>query len=131
MIFASAQTRPKRGDIESNLSDHYRVINLASKKQADLIVFPEMSITGYERENARELAFVENDKRLDKLRKLSANKNIIVIAGCPILIKDELYIGSFIIKPDNSISIYTKQFLHTGEDVFFKSSFDNNPFNIF
>lgn len=48
MILASAQTKPKRGDIESNLIDHYNIIDLASKNQVDLLVFPEMSITGYE-----------------------------------------------------------------------------------
>jgi apolipoprotein N-acyltransferase len=57
MILASAQTKPKRGNIESNLNDHYNLIDLASQNQADLIVFPEMSITGYERENALDLAF--------------------------------------------------------------------------
>ncbi len=48
MILAAAQTNPKRGDIESNLIDHYNLIELASKNQVDLIVFPEMSITRYE-----------------------------------------------------------------------------------
>jgi len=128
MILASAQTNPKRGDIESNLIDHYKLIDLASKNQVDLIVFPEISITGYEREKARDLAFTETDSRLNKLRQLSIDKKMILIAGAPILISNVLYIGTFILKPDNSISIYTKQFLHSGEEEFFNSSFDNNPY---
>ncbi|RPH27706.1 MAG: carbon-nitrogen hydrolase family protein [Bacteroidales bacterium] len=127
MILASAQTKPKQGDIKSNLIDHYNLIDLASKNQADLIVFPEMSITGYEREKAINLAFTETDSRLDKLRQLSADKKIILIVGAPILIGKKLYIGAFILKPDYSISIYTKQFLHSGEEEYFKSTFDNNP----
>lgn len=127
MILASAQTKPKRRDIESNLIDHYELIELASKYRADLIVFPEMSLTGYERDKAMNLAFTEKDSRLNNLRKLSADKQMIVIAGAPILIKNELYIGAFIIRPDNTLSIYTKQFLHDGEELFFKSSFDYNP----
>jgi predicted amidohydrolase len=128
MILASAQTKPnKNSDIKSNLIDHYNLIDIASENQVNLIVFPEMSITGYERENALNLAFIENDSRLKDLRQLSVKKQIILVVGAPILINKDLYIGAFIIKPDNSISIYTKQYLHFGEEEFFKSSFDYNP----
>lgn len=127
MILASAQIKPKQGDIVSNLIDHYRMIDLASKNHADLIVFPEMSITGYEREKAKNLAFTETDSRLDRLRQLSVDTKMILIAGAPIQINEKLYIGAFILKPDHSISIYTKQYLHTGEEEFFDSSFDFNP----
>jgi predicted amidohydrolase len=127
MILASAQTKPKQGDIESNLIDHYNMIDLASKNHVDLIVFPEMSITGYEREKARNLAFTESDSRLDKLRQLSVDTKMVLIVGAPILINDKLFIGAFVLKPDHSISIYTKQYLHSGEEEFFDSSFDYNP----
>jgi predicted amidohydrolase len=127
MILTSAQTSPKRFDINSNLIDHYKLIKLAAKNGADLVLFPELSITGYEREKAKELIFEENDSRLNELRKLSIKNQIIVIAGAPIRIDHDLYIGAFIIKPDDTVSIYTKQFLHTGEDIFYQSSFDYNP----
>jgi predicted amidohydrolase len=103
------------------------MIDLASKNRVDLIVFPEMSLTGYKREKASDLAFSETDTRLDKLRQLSVDTKMISIVGAPILIKDKLYIGAFIIKPDHSISIYTKQYLHSGEEKYFNSSFDYNP----
>ncbi|MDX6183385.1 carbon-nitrogen hydrolase family protein [Flavobacterium sp. Fl-77] len=127
MILAAAQTQPKRGDIEANLVDHYRLIKLAAEKGAHLIVFPEMSITGYERENATKLAFAKNDSRLDHLRKLSVEHNIIIVVGAPIQINEQLFISEFIIAPDHSIKIYTKQFLHQGEDEFFQPSLDHNP----
>jgi len=127
MILAAAQTKPTRGDIEANLSDHYRLIELAVQNRAQLIAFPELSITGYERENAEKLTFKKDDSRLDHLRKLAVESNIVIIAGAPIQIDAELFIGEFIISPDNSVKIYTKQFLHEGEDEFFQSSFDYNP----
>jgi predicted amidohydrolase len=127
MILASAQTKPKRGDIEFNLNDHYNLIELACENQVDLIVFPEMSLTGYERDKALELAFTRNDSRLDVLRQLSVDRRMIVVSGAPILIGADLVIGAFILKPDASISIYAKQFLHSGEEEFFKSKFDYNP----
>ena len=55
MILASAQTKPKHGDIRANLVDHERMIDAAAQQGADLILFPEMSITGYERDRAAEL----------------------------------------------------------------------------
>ncbi len=131
MIVASAQTNPHQKSIEENFADHYQMINQASEHGAQLIVFPEMSLTGYVRERAQELSFSENDSRLKQLQQLSADKNIIIIAGAPITMEDSLYIGAFIIKPDHTTSVYTKQFLHTGEEVYFNASFNYNPtFNI-
>jgi predicted amidohydrolase len=127
MILAAAQTKPKRRDIDANLLDHYRLVQLATKNGAQLIVFPELSITGYEREDASRLAFTENDSRLDHLKKLAAEYKITIIAGAPIRIESKLFLGEFCIAPDNSVSIYTKQFLHTGEEVFYEPSFDYNP----
>jgi predicted amidohydrolase len=127
MILAAAQTKPTRGNIEANLLDHYRLIELAVQNKVQLIVFPELSISGYEREDAQKLVFKKDDSRLNHLRKLAVENNIIIVAGAPIQIENEMFIGEFIISPDNSVSIYTKQFLHEGEDEFFESSFDYNP----
>lgn len=127
MILAAAQTKPARGNIEANLLEHYRLIDLAVVNGAQLIAFPELSITGYEREHAQKLAFKKEDSRLGHLRKLAVDKNIIIVAGAPIETESQLFIGEFIISPDNSVAVYTKQFLHEGEDAFFQSSFNYNP----
>lgn len=127
MILVAAQIKSNQKNIIKNLNEHYRLIEIASDYGADIISFPEMSITGYLREGSEALAFNPNDSRLDKLRKLSNNYNMIIIVGSPIHIESNLYIGSFIIKPDSFISIYTKQYLHIGEDEFFQSSSEYNP----
>ncbi|MFD1602641.1 carbon-nitrogen hydrolase family protein [Flavobacterium artemisiae] len=127
MILAAAQTKPNRYNIDANLLDHYRLIELAGQNGADLIVFPEMSITGYERIDAAPLAFTKDDSRINYLKELAAKHKIIIIAGAPIIIDSEMFIGQFVIAPDQSVSIYTKQFLHEGEDEFFISSFNYNP----
>jgi len=119
MIIAAAQTIPTRQNISQNLDDHYRLANLAADYGGQLIVFPEMSLTGYERGLAAELSFVENDPRLDPLRNLANERNIIILAGAPILLKSGLHIGMFILKPNQSEIIYTKQYLHDGEEIWF------------
>lgn len=127
MILASAQTKPHRFDIKKNLADHYRYIDIAAKHQVDFIAFPELSITGYERDKARELAFLKDDKRLDGLKDLAAKHNMTIVAGAPVVVGEEMYIGSFILYPDGNVSIYTKQFLHTGEESFYSPSSSYNP----
>jgi predicted amidohydrolase len=43
-----------------------------------------------------------------------------VVVGAPMLNdRDELYIAAFAIRPDGSTLIYTKEYLHTGEEQTF------------
>lgn len=86
MILASAQVDCTTGKIENNLQIHYKAIQRAIQRNANLILFPELSITGYCRSEALELAFSTNDSRLNELQKLSKEGGIIIIAGAPIQI---------------------------------------------
>jgi len=56
MKICVAQTRPVKGDIQSNIENHKKFIDLAVSGGADTIIFPELSLTGYEPELAKELA---------------------------------------------------------------------------
>jgi len=127
MILAAAQTNPKVGNISANLDDHYKFIEKASEFGTNLIVFPEMSITGYSTENVCNMSFVMNDSRLDGLQKYANKFGMTLVAGAPIKIGGHFYIASFIISPEKQMLIYTKQYLHTAEEGFFKSSFSYNP----
>lgn len=127
MILAAAQTRPKRGDIEYNLNAHYLFCEKALEHNVQLIVFPELSISGYERENAHKYIFTPSDPRLQDLKDIAVARKLIIIAGAPIEMDNKHYIGTFILFPDGETSIYTKQYLHTGEELFYHSSFDFNP----
>jgi len=44
---ALAQINTKLGDVESNLEKHFDYIKQARSYKADLLVFPELSLTGY------------------------------------------------------------------------------------
>lgn len=44
---ALAQIAPKLGDLEANLALHLAAIDRAGRDGADLVVFPELSLTGY------------------------------------------------------------------------------------
>jgi predicted amidohydrolase len=127
MIIASAQTNPDQKDILSNLKDHYQLIRIAATNGVQLIVFPEMSITGYQRERAKEFSFSENDTRLGIMKQMAIDNNMIIIAGAPLNIGQRLFIGSLIFTPEGSTLVYTKQYLHPGEEVSFLPSMIYDP----
>ena len=128
MKIASAQINSTVGEIQQNLKGHYQTIKIAIEEKVQLIAFPEMSITGYCRDEGEVFAFTKDDSRLKKLQELSYSGDIIIIVGAPIKIDKNLFIGSFIIFPDKPIKIYTKQYLHDGEELFYSSSMEYNPY---
>jgi predicted amidohydrolase len=105
---AAAQTIPKRGDVEANLEGHIRLIHAAAEGRARVLVFPELSLTGYELDLAEDLAFSESDPRLTPLIELASSYRMTLIVGAPVRIETRLHIGAFILSPDRSVDLYTK-----------------------
>jgi NAD+ synthase (glutamine-hydrolysing) len=65
---ALAQMAPRLGDLASNLETHREWIGRACRQQADLIVFPELSLTGYFlRDMVPDVALAATDRRLGQL----------------------------------------------------------------
>ena len=61
---AMAQIAPKLGDLGHNLALHLEQIEAARRQHADLIVFPELSLTGYVvRDMVPELAISPNGRK--------------------------------------------------------------------
>lgn len=56
MKICVAQTRPIKGEIDKNIEIHKKFIDLATSKGANMIFFPELSLTGYEPKLAKHLA---------------------------------------------------------------------------
>ena len=48
LSLAVAQTCPVGGDVDANLEEHVRLAHIAADKGARLVVFPELSLSGYE-----------------------------------------------------------------------------------
>jgi predicted amidohydrolase len=76
-----------------------------------VVSFPELSLTGYELELAEKLAMSKDDPRLLPLVDAASSLSLTIIAGAPVRIGGELYIGAFIVDPAGRISLYTKQHL--------------------
>ena len=108
---AVAQTQPFRGDVNANLSEHVRLTALAVSEGAEVVVFPELSLTGYELGLASELAFSEHDPRLERLADAAASGSVTIIAGAPVRLEGRLHIAAFILHPDRTSTVYTKHHL--------------------
>lgn len=108
---AVAQTCPVAGDVQANLDEHIRLARLAAREGAQVVVFPELSLTGYELALAERLAFSECDSRLLPLLDLAAAHEMILVVGGPVRVGSFRYIGAFILYPDGTTGLYTKHHL--------------------
>jgi predicted amidohydrolase len=119
MKISVAQARPSRGDISKNIENHKRLIDLAISVHADMIFFPELSITGYEPELASDLAIAAGDRSLHDFQKISDANTITIGVGMPSRSERGLHISMFIFQPHQPQQIYSKQYLHSDEFPWF------------
>jgi len=105
---AVAQTRPTKGDVAANIEEHLCLARIAAAEGAQVVAFPELSLTGYELSLARDLAFSEDDPRLDPLIQEAASSSVILIVGAPVRSGARLHIGALILRPDRTTALYTK-----------------------
>jgi predicted amidohydrolase len=106
-----AQTCPVANDVQVNLDEHIRLARLAANEGAEVVVFPELSLTGYELARAESLAFSEGDARLSPLLDLAASQGTILVVGAPVRVGSLFCIGAFIIYPTGTTELYTKHHL--------------------
>lgn len=117
LIIAAAQSTSVPGDIPENLECHLRFATLASDHAVNLLVFPELSLTGYELSLARSNTVSPDDPRLNALKGLAQKARMTIVVGAPTISQNqELHIGALALLPDGSVWTYAKQYLHKGEE---------------
>ncbi len=107
---ALCQINPTVGDIEGNMDKILSFTEMAIQEKAEIVVFPELAITGYMPEDLlfypSFLRKVENS--LHKIIKKVGN--FILILGLPIK-EDDLYNSAAILAREKVIDIYHKIYL--------------------
>ncbi|MFZ4455287.1 MAG: carbon-nitrogen hydrolase family protein [Bacteroidales bacterium] len=119
MKIAVAQTRSIKGDISTNIKTHKKLIDLAISYKVDTIFFPELSITGYEPELAKELVTNQDDKEFDNFQEISNKNRITIGLGMPTKSNSGIKISMIIFQPDTPRQTYSKQKLHSEESPYF------------
>ena len=100
---ALAQIRPTLGDLEQNLAVHLAYVERAASEAADVVVFPEQSLTGYFLSDlVTTVALRRDDPRLDPLREASTNIDIVF---------------GFVEEPADSRFLPAAAYLHAGKFV--------------
>ncbi|MGZ8551977.1 MAG: carbon-nitrogen hydrolase family protein [Chitinophagaceae bacterium] len=119
MKICVAQTRPFRGDVQNNIKAHEKLISMAVSTGADIIVFPELSLTGYEPGLAESLATDQDDKIFDSLQEISDTNKISIAVGMPVKSSSGILITMIIFQPHQPRLTYSKQYLHEDEFPYF------------
>ena len=100
-------------NFEENLERHIKAIETAIRDGADAIAFPELSLTGYNvQDAAQDMAMHIDDRRLDPLRELS--RDICIFCGGIELSDDYgVYNSAFMFEDGAGRSVHRKIYLPT------------------
>jgi predicted amidohydrolase len=128
MKICVAQNRPVKGDIPANIRSHQKLIELAIAEAADIIIFPELSLTGYEPSLAKGLAIHANDMIFDKFQARCDRHHLSIGVGVPVRVDAGIAIGMMIFQPGMAIQTYFKQHLHPDELPYFVAGPPKTPF---
>ncbi len=119
MKICAAQTKPIKGDIQSNIASHQKLVDLAAAHGAEIIIFPELSLTGYEPTLAKALATGPDDSRFDDFQIMADTHRITIGVGVPTDSDSSIRIGMVIFQPHQPRQLYSKQYIHPDEEPFF------------
>jgi len=129
---AMAQIEVKTGDINGNVERVLSNVQKAFAENADFILFPEMTISGYNCGDLFEkVAFIDECQRgLMSIVKESNNyPDLVIILGCPRFQKRNLYNSAYVIMNGIIIDRYDKQLLandyHHEDRKYFKAGTSN------
>jgi predicted amidohydrolase len=121
LTLAVAQSISIAGDVPANIQRHLAFMRAAAEHGVQLLVFPELSLTGYEPSLAGELAIAPADALLTPLREMARALRLTAVVGMPIRLTPGagVSIAALVLGADGSFAVYTKQHLHPGEAVAF------------
>jgi predicted amidohydrolase len=122
-VLAAAQCSVRAGDIAGNVRRHLDFMDAARRHGVDVLVFPELSLTGYEPTLAASLAQPPDADCLAPLRARAREAGMTVIVGLPLRSSQgaKPFIAAFILHADGTLTVQTKQHLHTGEEPYFSA----------
>ena len=116
---AAAQVASVRGDIEANVATHAAAIQAAGERHVSVLVFPELSLTGYELDLARESIVSERDSRLSPLIASLGNIKWRLLSAPLPNVAEKPAIGAIVIAASGSTRTYRKMHLGGSEPNYF------------
>ena len=110
-----AQINPRLGDVQANLELHLRTIEEAAQQGVELLVFPELSLTGYRlRDLAFEVAIKPSLKDPVFARLLDASRDMDLVVGfVESDRRQKFYISSAYLARGELVHLHRKVYLPT------------------
>ena len=122
MIVALAQVRSETGQVQRNVDRHLAA--LESLGPADLVAFPELSLSNYAPEVAEAVALTPDDARLAPLRRHADATGTALAVGAPIRTPGKPAIGLIAFVPGAAPVVIGKGHLHPDEAPTFSPAAD-------
>ncbi len=109
---AIAQYRSEALEKDRNLRKMEEAVEDAAAEGADLLIFPELFLTGYNiRNEVFRLAEGRDGKSVESMAKTAAEHGMHIIFGMPERDGDRIYNSAVLIDPDSDVGIYRKAML--------------------
>lgn len=119
ITIAAAQSTSVPLDVAANVQDHLRFVEAAAQHGVQWLVFPELSLTGYELAAMPGLVLHADHALLAPLRDAAARAGMAITVGAPVESGSALpAIGAITLRPDEPHSVYRKFHLHGSETQF-------------
>lgn len=117
---AAAQVASISGDLARNLQTHLAAVIAAAERGVSVLVFPELSLSGYEPEQAAAHALAADDARLAPLGALARQHQMHVVAGAPLSDAGaKPALGAILFGPDGARRTYAKMHLGGSESNYY------------
>ncbi len=121
----TATIRTKVADTTHNTSQIVAIIEKALLQDVQIVVFPELSISGYTCNDLFHQQHLLDHSliALDEIRKATENKDIVTIVGCPVPLTNGLFNVAFVISKGTIIGGTVKQFIPNYSEFYEKRWF--------
>lgn len=131
ICIAAAQSASLPGEVSANVATHLRFAEIAAAHGVQLLVFPELSLTGYELALAPEHVLHADDVALAPLRAFAEDSQMAIAVGAPVAgPHGELHIGAILFQPDGAAVTHTKVHVHWSEMPPFTAGPGGAPYTI-
>jgi NAD+ synthase (glutamine-hydrolysing) len=122
---AAASPELRLADVDFNVKQKINLIDEAVEQKASIIVFPELSITGY---SCGDL-FFQNEllnsayNGLEIIRKYSKDKDIIIVFGLPLIVDNKLFNTAPVVLNGEILGIAVKTYIPNNNEFYEKRWF--------
>lgn len=117
---AAAQSGSRPGDITWNIRHHLEFIRMAALHRIDLLLFPELSLTGYTLSQMADLAIALDDPVLHVFAEAAAEYQMGISIGLPLKSGGNVRLSAATFLPDGTRIAYNKRNLHGEEKRIFE-----------